>query len=135
MSTETDHTTDDTTRDYDYFDDQCCNEISVIGDKSTVTKNSPGSWASVYGSKWIKLNNTQSITEYQIKITKLTNEFDGLMFIGISSNTIHSTGRYSFYNDNRNFSYRSDGVIYHNSKYFNMVSNGAYKTNDIKLNN
>ncbi len=41
--TETDHTTDDTTRDYDYFDDQCCNEISVIGDKSTVTKNSPGS--------------------------------------------------------------------------------------------
>lgn len=114
----------------DRFDDSCT-DISVIGDEmTTIAKNSDSGWATIYGSKWVKLNETRQITKFQIKINKLKNGSEGLMYIGISSNDYHQNGRYSFYNDNRNFTYRSDGVIYHNSKYFALVDKG-YKTNDI----
>ena len=113
----------------DCFDD-CCSDISVIGEEMrTIAKHSDCGWATIYGSKWIKLNETRSITKFQIKINKLTNGYEGLCYIGISSNDYHQSGRYSFYNDNKNFSYRSDGVVYHNSKYFALIDQG-YKTND-----
>ena len=114
----------------DHFED-CCSDISVIGDKMrTITKNSDNGWSTIYGSSWIKLNETDFIKKFQIKINRLRNPSNGLMFIGISSNDRHSNGRYSFYNDNKNYSYRSDGIIYHNSKYFEMIDQG-YKSNDI----
>ena len=114
----------------DRFDD-CCTDISVIGDEmTTIAKNSDSGWGTIYGSKWIKLNETRQITKFEIKINKLRNGNEGLMYIGISSNDYHQNGRYSFYNDNRNYSFRSDGVIYHNSKYFTLIDQG-YKTNDI----
>ena len=114
----------------DRFDDSC-SDISVIGQEmNTIAKHSDSGWATIYGSKWIKLNETTSIIKCRIKINKLRNASEGLCYIGISSNDYHPNGRYSFYNDNRNFSYRSDGVVYHNSKYFELVNQG-YKTNDI----
>eukprot|EP01083_Nonionella_stella_P027983 77066_1 len=116
----------------DHFDDCCSNSsISVVGDRmTTIAKTTDNSWASAYGSSWIQLNNTESITEYQLKINKVTNPSDGLMFVGVSSTNSHPNGRYSFYSDNKNFAYRSDGVIYYNSKYFGTTNEG-YTANDV----
>eukprot|EP00484_Ammonia_sp_Unknown_P000526 CAMPEP_0197022902 /NCGR_PEP_ID=MMETSP1384-20130603/3700_1 /TAXON_ID=29189 /ORGANISM="Ammonia sp." /LENGTH=386 /DNA_ID=CAMNT_0042451023 /DNA_START=79 /DNA_END=1239 /DNA_ORIENTATION=+ len=114
----------------DHFDD-CCADISIIDDgRRTVAKLTSNGWSSIYGNQWMKLNDTDHIRRYQMRINKLCKPSEGLMYIGISSNSNHSNGRYTFYNDNKNYAFRSDGVIYHNSKYFCRSLSG-FGTNDV----
>eukprot|EP00485_Elphidium_margaritaceum_P004216 CAMPEP_0202694052 /NCGR_PEP_ID=MMETSP1385-20130828/8014_1 /ASSEMBLY_ACC=CAM_ASM_000861 /TAXON_ID=933848 /ORGANISM="Elphidium margaritaceum" /LENGTH=373 /DNA_ID=CAMNT_0049349831 /DNA_START=16 /DNA_END=1137 /DNA_ORIENTATION=+ len=109
-------------------------DIAVIGEsKTTVVKNGPNGsyrWATVYGGVWINLNETNFMTKYDIQINRVTESESGSIYIGISSNDQHCGGRYSVSQDNKNYSFRSDGVIHHNSKYFGMASSG-YKSGDI----